>query len=224
MKTKLMISFLLIPLCYLLSHGQVKNLPTTIIGSWDVWIPGAVTYQQKTDALYQRYEPGAAMRTLKINNKGSFEWGNSKGSLQEVRPWYAEENKRYFRIQDLSKNTYDLWYKESTDELIFLFGEVGGHAATGTRIGKKDKEDVKPKENPKPINNDQKINPKPQEKGLPNSKTYQVHDKVEVIWSSTWYHATILEIKDGKYLIRYDGWGKLYDEWVNPDRIRRKNQ
>ncbi|MGV6945186.1 agenet domain-containing protein [Sphingobacterium kyonggiense] len=224
MKTKMMISILLIPLCYLLSNAQVKNLPTTITGSWDVWIPGAVTYHQKSDAIYQRYEPGAAMRTLKINNKGSFEWGNSKGSLQEVRPWYAEDSKRYFRIQDLSKNTYDLWYKESTDELILLFGEVGGHAATGTRIGKRKIEDAKPKEKPKPIINDQKVNSKPKEKESQNSNTYQINDKVEVIWSSAWYQATVLEVKDGKYLIRYDGWGKLYDEWVIPDRIRRKKQ
>lgn len=45
-------------------------------------------------------------------------------------------------------------------------------------------------------------------------------DKVEVEWAGTWYPAKVLEKKDGKSLIKYDGYGDSFNEWVGPDRIR----
>src|SRR5205814_2120639 len=44
--------------------------------------------------------------------------------------------------------------------------------------------------------------------------------KVEVFWSTTWFPAKILMEKDGKYLIKYDGYGDEWNEWVGKDRIR----
>ncbi|HWE36800.1 MAG TPA: hypothetical protein VG406_09560 [Isosphaeraceae bacterium] len=32
--------------------------------------------------------------------------------------------------------------------------------------------------------------------------------------------ATVLEVKDGKYKVNFDGWTSYYDEWIGPDRIR----
>lgn len=50
--------------------------------------------------------------------------------------------------------------------------------------------------------------------------SWQVGNVVEVLWNGAWYKAKILEIKDGKYKITYDGYGSSWDEFVGPDRIR----
>jgi hypothetical protein len=224
MKTRLIIYLVLIAQCYVNAQTK-KEVPLPIVGKWDVWIPGAVTYVQKESKIYQTYEPGSAMSQLQILADGSYRWGNSKSKLSEVRPWYADENKRYFSIKDLRNNVYDFWYKETIDELIFLFGEVGGHAATGSRIGDKitgnqPSEDSalgagKPSENSvSTLLIDSKSTGK--------SAQFTINDKVMVLWSGSWYKAQILEYKTPKYLVRYEGWGALYDEWVTADRI--KNQ
>jgi hypothetical protein len=46
-------------------------------------------------------------------------------------------------------------------------------------------------------------------------------EKVEVQSGGSWQAATVLEVKDGRYKIRYDGWGSSWDEWVLPARLRR---
>jgi len=51
---------------------------------------------------------------------------------------------------------------------------------------------------------------------------WKVGDKCEVEWKGSWYTSTILEIKDGKYKIHYDGWGPEWDEYVGPERMRKK--
>lgn len=47
-------------------------------------------------------------------------------------------------------------------------------------------------------------------------------DKVEVIWASEWYPATIIELKDLKYRITYEGYNTLWDEWVSAEKIRKR--
>lgn len=54
--------------------------------------------------------------------------------------------------------------------------------------------------------------------------SFSVGEKVEVLWSGTWYKADVLEAKDGQYKIHYDGWASAWDEWVKPDRMRRLAQ
>jgi hypothetical protein len=44
--------------------------------------------------------------------------------------------------------------------------------------------------------------------------------KCEVLWAGTWYKAVVLQQKDGKFQIKYDGYGDEWNEWVGPDRIR----
>jgi hypothetical protein len=47
-----------------------------------------------------------------------------------------------------------------------------------------------------------------------------VAKQVEVLWGATWYPSEILQVKDGKYFIRYNGWSDTSNEWVTKDRIR----
>lgn len=51
---------------------------------------------------------------------------------------------------------------------------------------------------------------------------YNVGDKLEGIDLGVWYPVTILEIKDGKYKIHWDGYNDSYDVWVSASQLRRK--
>jgi hypothetical protein len=44
--------------------------------------------------------------------------------------------------------------------------------------------------------------------------------KVEVQWKGSWYPATVQKVKGEQCFIHYDGYGKSWDEWVGPDRIK----
>ena len=44
--------------------------------------------------------------------------------------------------------------------------------------------------------------------------------KAEVEWHGTWYPAQVLEEKDGKFYIKYDGYGDNWNEWVGKERIK----
>lgn len=44
--------------------------------------------------------------------------------------------------------------------------------------------------------------------------------EVEVEWKDEWYPARVLEEEDGVHLVRYDGYGEEWDEWVGGRRIR----
>jgi hypothetical protein len=104
-----------------------------LVGAWDVWISGAVTYSTDGRSVYQHYEPGAAMNRLEIRPDGGYRWGKKEGRLVEVLPWHHQADRRYYRVVHASGTDYDLYYG-SGDKLVVLFGGVGGHASTGTRL------------------------------------------------------------------------------------------
>lgn len=104
-----------------------------VVGAWDVWISGAVTYRTDGRSVYQRYEPGAAMNRLEIAADGSYRWGRKSGRLVEVRPWHHQADRRYYRVVHSNGGEYDFYYADG-DRLVILFGGVGGHASTGTRL------------------------------------------------------------------------------------------
>jgi len=47
-------------------------------------------------------------------------------------------------------------------------------------------------------------------------------DKVEVEWQGRWWPATVERVEDDFCFIRYDGWGREWDEWVTEKRMRRR--
>ena len=52
--------------------------------------------------------------------------------------------------------------------------------------------------------------------------SYDVGQSVDIYWGSTWWPGRILE-KDGKrYHITYDGWAESWNEWVQADRLRKR--
>ena len=57
-----------------------------------------------------------------------------------------------------------------------------------------------------------------------NTVVYKQNDKIQVLWGSSYYPSSVVEIgsndKSGKYKIHYEGWSSGSDEWVTPDRIR----
>ncbi|MCB9224472.1 MAG: agenet domain-containing protein [Crocinitomicaceae bacterium] len=55
------------------------------------------------------------------------------------------------------------------------------------------------------------------------STLFKVGDKIDVLWEKTgvWFDGTVLEAKDGQYLIHYIGWEDNYNEVVNNDRARK---
>lgn len=48
----------------------------------------------------------------------------------------------------------------------------------------------------------------------------QRSDKVQIQWGASWYAGTILEQRGQSYLVRYDGYSSMWDEWVGPDRLQ----
>ena len=180
---------------------------TAVVGNWDVWIPGAVFHSTDGRNIYRHYQPGAAMNRLEIAADGRYRWGNRSGRLEEVRPWHHQPGRRYYRVRHPGGDEYE-FYRSDDDRLIVLFGGVGGHAATGTRLG------AAPAAGGGPS------------RGTPGSTraaspAHAVGERVDVEWSGGWYPARILQVKDGRFLIRYDGYGSQWDEWVTPARIRK---
>lgn len=53
----------------------------------------------------------------------------------------------------------------------------------------------------------------------PAAPAWRGGDKVEVKWGGTWFASTVVNHRDGWYLIDYDGWKSR--EWVEPWRIRK---
>lgn len=49
---------------------------------------------------------------------------------------------------------------------------------------------------------------------------FTVGSKVDILWGGTWFKGSVVEIKDGKYKVHYDGWDSSWDEWVKEERIR----
>lgn len=211
---KILLSFLMICFYSLPVSGQIiKN--KEILGEWEVWIPGAVTYLAKDDAVYRRYTPGAAMNKLIVYADGQYSWGEHKSKLEVVIPWYAQEGQTYYRIYDLRNNSYDFWYKKETDQLILLFGEVGGHAATGSRISSTQGGQTQ-------RNLSQGSERSTSEKPAP-ADAFKKGEQVMIEWSGVWYKGSVLEIKNGQYKVHYDGWGSNYDEWVPQTRLKKMN-
>lgn len=54
--------------------------------------------------------------------------------------------------------------------------------------------------------------------------SYQAGDDVEIFWGEKWYPGAVLEAKDGKYKVHYEGYGNNWDEWAQADRLRRRSQ
>jgi hypothetical protein len=51
---------------------------------------------------------------------------------------------------------------------------------------------------------------------------FKAGDKVQVEWKGKWWPAAVLEVKDGKFKIHYDGYDASWDEWVTSNRIKAK--
>lgn len=56
----------------------------------------------------------------------------------------------------------------------------------------------------------------------PPAATWQRGDLVEVEWQGRWWAARILDVRDGAFYVRYEGFDASWDEWVLPSRIRRR--
>jgi len=59
---------------------------------------------------------------------------------------------------------------------------------------------------------------------LDTSQELDAGTVVQVLWpdDGTWYAATVIESRGARYHIHYDGWTSEWDEWVGPDRLRRR--
>lgn len=178
-----------------------------IVGAWEVWIPGSVYYTTDGLRIAQHYQPGAAMNRLEIASDGRYRWGDRQGRLEEVRPWHAQADRRYFRVVHASGDEYEFYYRAG-DTLVVLFGGVGGHAATGTRLGGSA---AAPGTAPAPTAGTR----------APGGSAYAAGMRVEIAWSGGWYPGKILRAENGRYLVTYDGWGNAWDEWVDASRLRK---
>lgn len=172
------------------------RLDRALTGAWDVWIPGSVTYSSDGRTVYRNYQPGAAMNRLDIAADGRYRWGNASGRLEEVRPWYHQPGRRYYRLRHASGDEYE-FHRSDGDQLIVLFGGVGGHAATGTRLSGGAKAS-----------------------STGSAPAWAAGAGVEILWNGRWFPGRIHEAADGRYRVGYDGYGSNWDEWVDAARLR----
>lgn len=187
--------------------ARVSNpgpIDARIVGAWEVWIPGSVYYTSDGLRVNQHYQPGAAMNRLEIASDGNYRWGERRGRLEEVRPWHAQPERRYFRLVHASGDEYEL-YHGSGDRLVVLFGGVGGHAANGNRLAGT----APAPSTPQPNAGVRSPAPGP-----------AVGTRVEIEWSGSWYPGRILRAGNGRYLVSFDGYGSNWDEWVDASRLR----
>jgi len=54
------------------------------------------------------------------------------------------------------------------------------------------------------------------------AETAQKGASVDVEWRGTWYPAVVLQRQGDRALIHYDGYDDSWDEWVGPDRLRKR--
>ena len=57
-------------------------------------------------------------------------------------------------------------------------------------------------------------------KAAANANQFQVGQAVLVLWRGNWYKATVMQAEKGNYYVTYPGYGREWDEWVGPSRIR----
>ncbi len=175
-----------------------------VVGAWDLWVPGGVWYRQDGRTVYRMYTPGAAMNRLTVAADGSYRWAGRSGRLVEIRPWFAEAGQRFYAVSLDGSNRYMARFDEAQGKLLLFFWGVGGHAATGTRLGR-----------PSPAPGSGAAAPRPA------AAAWKRGDRVQVNWKGTWYAASIVAVGEGRYRVHYEGWDSSWDEWVEPERIRR---
>jgi|GEM_PF-3099835 len=113
--------------------GPIERM---LVGTWDLWVPGGFWYSSDGTRIFQHYTAGAAMNRLTIEADGSYRWGSHKGRLVEIRPWFAQPGDRYYAVAMNESVKYMARWNKQEDKLSLFFWGVGGHAATGTRVGK----------------------------------------------------------------------------------------
>eukprot|EP01107_Rhizomastix_libera_P002846 TRINITY_DN14912_c0_g1_i1.p1 TRINITY_DN14912_c0_g1~~TRINITY_DN14912_c0_g1_i1.p1 ORF type:complete len:203 (-),score=48.63 TRINITY_DN14912_c0_g1_i1:40-648(-) len=124
--------------------------------------------------------------------------------------WYKatalQVDGRFIKIRyDGWDSNYDEWV---TKDKIRVIGSEEKHPSEGP----KEKQEKEEKAGNEPVFESININ------------LLKVGDQIEVYWVSTWYPATVLEIKEGLCKIRYNSYDASYDEWVNSPRIRVRKQ
>jgi hypothetical protein len=67
-----------------------------------------------------------------------------------------------------------------------------------------------------------KAEPQPPSTAPATGATWKAGDKVEVLWGGKWWPSSVIQTDGARTKIHYDGWAAIHDEWVTPDRIRRR--
>lgn len=49
---------------------------------------------------------------------------------------------------------------------------------------------------------------------------FEVGQAVQILWNDNWYAGAVLEVGEGRWKIRYDGYSESWDEWVGSDRLK----
>lgn len=50
----------------------------------------------------------------------------------------------------------------------------------------------------------------------------RIGQNVDALWEGKWYKASVTAASDSQCKITYAGYGKEYDEWIGPDRLKIK--
>ena len=130
--------------------------------------------------------------------------GGEPGAPGGGPPLVRAAGERYYAVALDGSARYMARFDESEGKLHLFFWGVGGHAATGTRVG-----------GSAPAGRASRAS------GSAAASRWKRGDRVEVSWKGSWYAASVVAVGQGRYRVHYDGWDSSWDEWVEPARVRR---
>ncbi|MDX2109386.1 MAG: Tudor-knot domain-containing protein [Verrucomicrobiota bacterium] len=52
---------------------------------------------------------------------------------------------------------------------------------------------------------------------------YTIGEGVEILWHDKWHPGSILDVKESKFRVNYEGINESWDEWVPATRLRKKS-
>lgn len=179
-------------------------------GAWEVWL----------DPVGGRHSDPEPLGLLRIHRDGSYRWEGRSGRLRAAYRSPGDDGGRWYLAVHPDFGSFELAFDE-WDEVLVLHGRRG-ESATGYPAGRgrwdRDRDRWDPDGDRDRWDRDRDRD-RDHDFGL---RGLRPGSRVQAQWGARWWDATVLEVGRGQVKVRYDGWSEMWDEWLGPDRVRRR--